>query len=149
MILQLKVTLQNCRPLIWRRLQVDGEMTFEELHEILQIAFDWDNSHMHEFAVGRTEGEKVNRMFIKDVFMDDSNAKNGNFDETMEFLDDWLVEKKDWLIYTYDFGENWEHKIELEKILEPVEKQSYPYCVKAVGVAPPEDQRFEWMTGML
>ena len=146
MILQLKITLQDSEPLIWRRLLVDGDMTFDELDEILQIAFGWNGNHKHEFVVKRREGKKVDSMYIRNLYNDHSNA---DYNEFFEFLDDWLVEKKDWLIYCYDFGKNWEHKIELEDILEPVEEHTYPYCVKAVGGVPSENQRLEWMTGKL
>nr|MBA2364805.1 plasmid pRiA4b ORF-3 family protein [Chloroflexia bacterium] len=50
-IYQLKVTLLGSKPPIWRRLQVPGDVTLYQLHHILQIAFDWTESHLHQFVV--------------------------------------------------------------------------------------------------
>ena len=56
-IYQIKVTLKYSRPPIWRRIQVAGETTFHELHDILQRVMGWDDSHLHEFIIGdRTYG---------------------------------------------------------------------------------------------
>ena len=51
-IYQLKVTLQETRPPIWRRLQVDAHTTLPQLHDILQVAMGWTDSHLHRFFVG-------------------------------------------------------------------------------------------------
>lgn len=58
MIYQLKVKLKDVRPSVWRRLQVPSDMTFAELHRVLQIAFDWDDDHLHTFYVTKTRGQK-------------------------------------------------------------------------------------------
>ena len=41
--------------------------------------------------------------------------------------------------YVYDFGDNWEHKIQLEKILPREKDIKYPICIKGKRACPPED----------
>ena len=50
---QLKVQLRNVRPPIWRRLLVPGDITLAELHEVIQTAIGWTNTHLHEFEIDR------------------------------------------------------------------------------------------------
>ena len=48
------------------------------------------------------------------------------------------------LEYTYDFGDDWVHKITIEKVLEKDLKQPYPACIKDKGACPPEDCGGPW-----
>ena len=50
---QLKVTLDDTRPPIWRRIQVPASITLNQLHEIIQEAMGWSNYHLHLFEIGR------------------------------------------------------------------------------------------------
>ena len=52
-IYQIKVTLRDTRPPIWRRLLVPAGLTLDALHDVLQVAMGWDDSHMHEFPYGQ------------------------------------------------------------------------------------------------
>ena len=52
-IYQLKVTLRDTRPPIWRRLLVPAGLTLEVLHDVLQVAMGWDGSHLHDFRIGQ------------------------------------------------------------------------------------------------
>jgi hypothetical protein len=67
------------------------------------------------------------------------------FDEKKEKLSEWLKKEKDKITYIYDFGDDWQHLIELEKILPPEPGIAYPRCVKARHWAPEEDSRGEWL----
>ena len=69
------------------------------------------------------------------------------FDQKEEVLSNWFLKEKDRVIYTYDFGDDWEHEIVLEKILNKDPNTSYPVCIKAKNDTPPEDSRYEIMTG--
>jgi len=51
-IYQLKVVLNETKPIIWRRLQVPGNANLGWLHAVLQLAMGWTNSHLHQFRVG-------------------------------------------------------------------------------------------------
>jgi len=52
-IYQLKVTLRDTDPAIWRRLLVPGEISFRDFHQVLQVAMGWENDHLYEFKVGK------------------------------------------------------------------------------------------------
>lgn len=161
MIYQLKVTLKHTKPPIWRRLQVDADTTFHQLNHILQIAFDWDDYHLHVFEPSRIpEGKRGVADETHDLFslfgdlqneaieIGDPESHEGRgtfFDERREKLSDWLRLEKDKITYTYDFGDDWKHLIVLEKILAPEAGVQYPRCVKVRHLAPEEDSRGEWL----
>lgn len=138
-IYQLKVTLKDSKPPIWRRLLVPSNVTLKKLHDILQIAFDWTNSHLHQFIVS----DGLGKTFYGEPHPD--------FDDYLEMRD----ERKYTLeaiapdegckfVYEYDFGDSWEHVVVVEKVLPPDTAQSYPVCIKGLRAAPIEDVGGMW-----
>ncbi|MDQ3441953.1 MAG: plasmid pRiA4b ORF-3 family protein [Planctomycetota bacterium] len=127
-VYQIKITLLGSRPSIWRRVLVPSDFTLEELHWIIQAAMPWTNSHLHQFI------DKSGK------FYSDPRFGLGNLaDETRTPLSDLLGKPKDWIIYEYDFGDGWEHSVELEKIVAHEAKQKLPVCVAGKRAAPPDD----------
>lgn len=132
---ELKVTLDLENHHVWRKIIVPTHITFRKLHDILQIVFGWKDYHLHDFYVLDEDKPIVNLVCN---------------DEAFEFPDDILMimdtEKKlsDYIPrytkikYTYDFGDNWQHTIEVGKIIENHTK-SYPECLAGEGNNPPED----------
>src|SRR5271157_3299373 len=51
-VYQLKVSLNDIKPPIWRRIQVRGDVTLFKLHKVLQAAMEWEDYHLHQFIVG-------------------------------------------------------------------------------------------------
>lgn len=141
MIYQLKVTLQRSKPPIWRRILVHKDMTLSELHETLQIAFDWGGWHMHCFEARTTRGKSLIKKYIQigPQREETYGLVELDYDEEKEKLSNWLVQEKDKLMYVYDFGDDWRHEIVLEKVLTPEVGNTYPHCVKALRLAPEED----------
>ncbi|BDG36430.1 plasmid pRiA4b ORF-3 family protein [Saccharococcus caldoxylosilyticus] len=141
MIYQLKAQLKDIRPPVWRRLLVPSEMTFAELHRVLQKAFDWEDRHLHTFYITKTRGTAKQRIEIGN----DGGAgwSDADYEEHKERIFDWLVEEGDRCLYIYDFGDYWKHEIVLEKIIEPQPDAVYPVCLKAMRVAPEEDSMGE------
>lgn len=127
-IYQLKVTLQDISPLIWRRLLVASTVSLEDIHIILQIVMGWTDSHMHEFAKGSDRYGIPDEYFPSDIH-----------DEAKYRLDQVLQEEKEKLIYTYDFGDSWEHEVILEKILPFETDTVLPVCLQGNRACPPED----------
>lgn len=144
MIYQFKVSLKGMSPPIWRRLQVEGNMTFYGLHEVLQDAFDWDDYHLHSFSMQKRNGKKV--IDIIEPLNEEPSffSFQRTHDEHLEIISDWFFTEKDRALYTYDFGDDWEHEIILEKIVEKEVNVRYPNCVKAMRLAPEEDSRGMW-----
>lgn len=127
-IYQLKVTLKDIQPPIWRRLQVASTDNLEDIHIALQIVMGWSNSHLHEFVKGRDR-----------YGMPDENFPSDIHDEAEYRLDQVLNKEKDILIYAYDFGDGWDHEVVLEKILPYGPDVVVPVCLKGSRACPPED----------
>ena len=155
-IYSFKITLENVGVPVWRKVQVNSSSTFLELHKIIQILFDWQDDHLHEFRIQKSNGIRQKNVVIESdeeasspfdsLFFDDEQTY---LSETEERLHDHFLVEKDQARYTYDFGDDWQHKIVLEKILEPAEGTTYPICTAAKNDAPYEDSRYEVMTGDL
>ena len=131
--LQLKVTLLDLRPAIWRRLVVPAAIKLPKLHAVLQIAFSWTNSHLHAFRLGEDSYEAYYPETWEDPFGDGER-----YDESKFRLCDLLHAKGDRLIYEYDFGDSWQHEVRVEKVL-PAERPAPAACVAGARAAPPED----------
>jgi len=128
---QLKVTLRDINPPIWRRIQVWEDTTLGQLHEILQIVMGWEDCHLHEFMIGR-------RLYsIPDE--DDELNERKVIDERRERLLNLLPRVGTLFQYLYDFGDSWHHDILWEAILLPDSAQQYPCCISGVRRCPPED----------
>ena len=124
---QIKVTLMGSRPPIWRRLIVKANIRLDQLHTILQVAMGWSNYHLHQY---RVRGYYIG--------IPDPDFDNDVSDERKVYLQDILSNPKDNLIYEYDFGDGWKHKIVLEKIL-PLDFSESPVVIKGKKACPPED----------
>ena len=124
-IYQLKITLEGSKPPIWRRIQVSSNIILGELHFILQKVMGWDNGHLHAFEVGgnqySTPGMDLDMLNEDLVRLKQVGGEKAKFS------------------YEYDFGDGWEHQIEVEKVLPPEEGQHYPICLKGKRACPPED----------
>jgi len=127
-IYQLKVTLRGSKPPIWRRLQVRSDITLAKLHQILQVAMGWTDSHMHQFIVGGTYYGVPSKELDLDV-KSERTAK----------LDRIAPAEKSHFGYEYDFGDDWIHEVLVEKILPPAEGVHYPVCITGKRAGPPED----------
>jgi pRiA4b ORF-3-like protein len=141
-IIQLKITIRDSKPAIWRRVEVDGDNTFYQLHEIIQALFGWFDDHLKEFEIGRK------RIIINDGMMDENEYDEANgfdvFDSSEIKLKDFLKTINQKLTYTYDFGDNWEHIIVVEKFLTKELGKNYPLCTKGKGRGPEEDCGGVW-----
>jgi hypothetical protein len=127
-VFQLKITLLDTAPPIWRRVLVDGASTLDHVHDVIQAAFGWWNYHLHEFEVGDA------RYGVPDPD-DDWDSVH---DERRSRLDSVAGEGSSFR-YTYDFGDDWRHRIVVEKVLPVSAGTSVPACVDGRRACPPED----------
>ncbi|MCP5244686.1 MAG: plasmid pRiA4b ORF-3 family protein [Burkholderiales bacterium] len=132
-IYQLKITLKSLRPPIWRRFLIASDTKLDEVHHTLQIVMGWTNSHLHEF-----EKNAVRYGELDEGFASESQ------DERKFRLEKLLKHEKEKLIYTYDFGDNWEHEVLLEKIIPFEHGLVLPVCIKGKRACPPEDIGGVW-----
>jgi hypothetical protein len=125
-VVSLKVTLRGTKPPVWRRLLVQGAMTLGDLHHAIQAAMGWHDSHLHAFDIdGRQYGD---RHTVDDVADEHRLTLNGLMKSGIARF-----------AYTYDFGDNWEHTVAIEKTQTALEGKSYPVCVAGARNCPPEN----------
>lgn len=132
-IYQLKVVLTGSSPLIWRRLLVSSMIKLDELHDVIQISMGWEDYHLFQFV---SDGVNYQLPDEEDFTWNDETTVNCQG----VLLNTLLKKPGDELIYNYDFGDDWQHQIILEKILSPQEVESkIPICVDGENECPPED----------
>jgi Plasmid pRiA4b ORF-3-like protein len=131
-IYQIKVTLLGTDPPIWRRLLVPAELTLEQLHQVLQRAMGWEDCHMHEFRIGQ-------QRFGKPDPMEQTFRGPRTTSERTARLFSVLGRVGATAVYTYDFGDSWEHQLAVEKRLAPESGRAYPVCLAGERHGPPED----------
>lgn len=135
-ILQLKISLKGSNPRIWRRFLVEDSISFHRLHVIIQKVMGWENYHLYEFGVNNTQLGQI------DLDALDSNPELEDSEKIQ--LSEYINEKKQKISYLYDFGDNWEHLVVVEKILEKDNSQRYPICLDGERNGPPEDAGGTW-----
>lgn len=127
----LKVTLAYIRPPVWRRVRVHGDISLFRLHEILQRAMPWTDSHMHQFIVGKRYYGRENREFRE-------FGAHVHSDRSVTLAEVAPTPKRKF-IYEYDFGDSWYHEIVVEKILPPDAQARCPECLAGERACPPDD----------
>lgn len=135
-IYQIKITLKDCRPPIWRRVQVQSNVTLGQLHWVIQLSMGWTNSHLHSFDIQGVEYG----MLMPDLDFDEMELE----DEQTVRLNQVVSGEKSKFTYLYDFGDSWDHEILVEKILEADSETDYPICIKGKRACPPEDCGGTW-----
>lgn len=124
---QLKITLRDVRPPVWRRVVVP-DLTLGALHEVVQRAMGWDDYHMHVFEA-------------RGVYYGRRDPELGHREESKARLSQVLKRAGDKIRYEYDFGDSWEHDIVLEKLVAPVARAT---CTAGRRSCPPEDCGGAW-----
>jgi len=127
-IYTIRVAIRDISPLIWRSFTIDGETSFAELHDILQIIMGWDNSHLFQFRFGKiriaVESEDDPLPFeASDAFVLTLNKLNTKVGDTFKYI--------------YDFGDDWLH--ELEVLSKEEGSINYPVCIAGERNCPPEN----------
>ena len=134
MVYQFKITLKDIEPPIWRRIQVK-DCTLDELHEHIQMAMGWTNSHLHQFEIGGVlYGDPE---LLCEGFGDDPEIVNSLDTKVSKIVPE--SRKRFRFGYEYDFGDGWEHEILFEGCLKAEKGSRYPLCVEGHRACPPED----------
>src|SRR5690625_3264268 len=153
---QIKVSLELEDINVWRRLTIPLNTTFRKFHNMLQIAFDWQNSHLYEFYIfdektNVRKDDTVNifhpsyhhegKKPIMNIVASEEALEYGDHIpmklDTNIMLSNYLPNYKS-LKYIYDFGDDWRHNIEVEEVIETKNKY-YAICLDGEGDCPPED----------
>ncbi|MFC1660477.1 plasmid pRiA4b ORF-3 family protein [Gemmatimonadota bacterium] len=124
--IRLRVSLAEIEPPIWRSVLVRANITLHELHRTIQMLFQWYDYHLYRFEIGEREFEAP-----------DEEAEGE--DSTKARLDRLGLCAGDTFEYTYDFGDDWRHLVEVEA-LERVSEQAWlPWVLDGARRGPPED----------
>lgn len=130
---QFKITLLESKPQIWRRIQVK-KSTLDKLHERIQTAMGWTNSHLHQFEI---DGDR----YGDPELLDCGEEAFDYIDSTVTKISEIVPEngKRFHFVYEYDFGDGWKHEVLFEGCLEAEKGGRYPLCVEGERNCPPED----------
>lgn len=128
-VYQIKVTLRETKPPVWRRVVVPSTITLRGLHDVMQAAFGWYDCHLHEWDVDGVE------YGMSDA---DDWSDEPSIDENTVRLGDVATEGTK-LEYWYDFGDDWRHQLLVEKVMPAERGAMYPQLVAGRRACPPED----------
>jgi hypothetical protein len=135
-IARLKITLDDVKPAVLRRIEVPFDIRLDRLHLILQAAVGWTNSHLYEI---RARGVRWSTPFPdQDAGGDFLDARKVGLSEVLEDAGTKTLN------YLYDFGDGWEHTIKIERLIDPEASTLYPRLIEAKGRCPPEDIGGPW-----
>lgn len=128
------VQLSGLDPLVWRRLEVRTTVSFWELHCAIQDVMPWEDRHLHEFRFPAGDAGSAIGLPDPEMFVD------------VEILPSWETLLEDWFptvpsacTYIYDFGDDWIHRITIERKMPASKGTRYPRCTGGEGRCPPED----------
>jgi hypothetical protein len=140
-IYRIRVDLDNAQPPIWRRLDLRSNLTLDLLHQVLQVAFDWTDSHLHRFSLGGGAFDHHSQLFLCPYDMDNKEwpEDDDGLPAAETRLDETLSEPGDILHYLYDYGDNWELTLRLEEVLPAESDCPAAVIVDGERAAPPED----------
>lgn len=127
MLYELRVVLKDTEPPIWRVIQVPEHATLHRLHEVLQVAMGWTNSHLYLFHVGGSTFGEPSPEWELDVR-----------DSTHTMLSDIASQGSVPFLYEYDLGDSWLHEITIQGTVESRGAER-PRCTGGARACPPED----------
>jgi len=135
-VVQLRVTLRDVEPAVWRQIEIPAKYTFWDLHVAIQDAMGWLDCHLHMFRVANARGE------TEEIGIPDDDR----FGDEPVCLPGWEVPIADYLDhvgaqaeYEYDFGDGWSHDVRVERVAPRRSGTKYPRCSDGANRCPPED----------
>jgi hypothetical protein len=129
---RMKVTLDGIEPPIWRRLEISASVTLATLHELLQAALGWTNSHLHMFEIG---DERIAIPYDPDQLTEGDITRSGRLVKLGDVVDHGLRR----FTYEYDFGDSWRHTVEIEEVRDQRDGDGRARCLGGARACPPED----------
>lgn len=129
-IARVRITLDDIEPAIWRRVDLPISNSLKTLHLAIQAAMRFENYHLFRFDVG----EASYGIPLDDDWMAPPTPDAGNI-RTAKPVERGITA----FTYTYDFGDDWRHSIEIEGVFPADPATDYPRFVDGERRAPPED----------
>ena len=118
-----------------RRIIVPADLEFTRLHEVLQSVFGWRNYHLYDFTVFDQKKQRTTVLTepLDEYWPGDEEIVLIEGRVLADFMPEYGT-----MVYTYDMGDNWQHEINLLRVIEDYDQES-PYLLEASGQTPPED----------
>ncbi len=126
--LQLRIELLEMSPAVWRSVIVPGAITLPKLHRVIQAAMGWEDVHLHEFEIAGHRYGPPDTDFPDPALINESRV-------TLAVC----LNAAASFAYTYDFGDDWQHRITVEGILSGDTPLKAAHCIAGEGACPPED----------
>lgn len=133
---RVRIDLVGTKPPLWRRLELASDLLLHDVHDIIQTAFGWTDSHLHRFARGRQYFHEDAEYYLCPFEVEQGES---GVPEHEVRLDEVLVEAGDTLFYNYDFGDDWQHTIKLEAVLDRSDTAPRAICTGGRRPGPAED----------
>ena len=133
---RVRVDLNGTRPPLWRRFELASDLFLDQIHGIMQVAFGWTDSHLHQFGSGPGHYDPETEHYLCPFQVEEGDP--GVPEEDVR-LDEVLTGPGDKLFYDYDFGDGWQHTIKLEAIIPRPSSAPRAVCIAGRREGPPED----------
>ncbi|MGG4034230.1 DUF6155 family protein [Paenibacillus cisolokensis] len=137
MIYTCKIELDEINPKIWREFQFHPDVTFHQLHEMIQFIMGWDNYHLYEFHVNERAIGLPDPTFS---YMENREV----LDARRETVQKHVTKENTVFSYTYDFGDDWRHTVTVVRIDSSTVIDPVPVCLGGARSCPPEDVGGAW-----
>lgn len=134
-VYQFKISIDDINPLIWRQIQVPETYSFWDLHVAIQDVMPWQDYHLHRFEIV----DPCTKMKVEIGIPDEEWMDSKELPGWEQKIADYFSMENNSADYIYDFGDDWYHKIKLEKILARDKNINYPVCVAGERACPPEN----------
>ena len=135
LIARLRIILNDVDPQAMRHIEAPLKVRLDRLHDIIQAAMGWTDTHLYEFRVGDAGWGVPDLDGFYDGPMD---AKKMTLEKLIDQTGTRTIQ------YIYDFGDDWDHSIRIERVNEAAPGMTYPRLLKATGACPPEDVGGAW-----
>lgn len=129
-VYQLRIDLHGTRnPKVWRRIVVPATIKLSLLHVVLLRAMGWGGGHMHEFTFAQGSYASVEPgLDLPFDVQDESRVSLRN-----------ALKASVTFTWIYDYGDNWQHKVKVERAEVMGFALAHPMCITGQGACPPDD----------
>lgn len=136
-VLRIRIDLDTSKPAIWRRLELRSDLTLDVVHQALQAAFAWTDSHLHRFSLGGGPFDAHSQLFL--CPWDVEEGEEDGEPAAQVRLDETLQEPGNVLQYVYDYGDSWELTLRLEEVQQAGPDSPAAIVLDGRRAAPPDD----------
>lgn len=138
-VFRVRADLAGAKPPIWRRVELRSDLTLDRVHEVLQVAFEWTDSHLHRFSIGGDPFDRASELFLCPWDVEEGDDEGTPTNQVR--LDETIQQPGDVLRYVYDYGDSWDITLRLERITPAGDSTPPALFTAGRGTAPEEDSR--------